>query len=183
MTEFTPEWIEESRELLNRISPLPWKACDCGKCGQISNKIDCVAKATIGDWGDDYPSIRRIGGSIEGRFETYMEQITYGSVSKDEGIANAKYIADACNNYPKALDEIARLQSRVQELEAEQRWIPVRERLPEDSRIYDVAIAGYQYSWTGSCVFGKWIGESGKAILGVTHWKYRPQPPKEGANE
>ena len=119
MTEFTPEWIEESRELLNRISPLPWKACDCGKCGQISNKIDCVAKATIGDWGDDYPSIRRIGGSIEGRFETYMEQITYGSVSKDEGIANAKYIAEACNNYPNALDEITRLQSRVQELEDE----------------------------------------------------------------
>jgi len=117
MIEFTKEWIEEQKKLLNRISPLPWKACDCGKCGQVSNKIDCVAKATIGDWGDDYPSIRRIGGSIEGRFETYMEQITYGSVSKDEGIANAKYIAEACNNYPKAIDEILRLQSRVQELE------------------------------------------------------------------
>jgi hypothetical protein len=71
------------------------------------------------------------------------------------------------------------LQARVQELEQERRWIPVSERLPEDSRIYDVAIAGYEYSWTGTCVFGKWIGESGKAILGVTHWKYRPQPPKE----
>jgi len=114
MTEFTPEWIEEQKEMLSRISPLPWRACGCGKCGQISNKIDCVAKATIGDWGDDYPSIRRIGGSIEGRFETYMEQITYGTVSKDEGIANAKYIADACNNYPKALDEIQRLQAIIE---------------------------------------------------------------------
>jgi len=71
-------------------------------------------------------------------------------------------------------------EKRIAELEAEQRWIPVSEGLPEDSRIYDVAIAGYQYSWTGSCVFGKWIGESGKAILGVTHWKYRPQLPKDG---
>jgi len=71
------------------------------------------------------------------------------------------------------------LQARVQELEQERRWIPVSERLPEDTRIYDVAIADYEYSWTGSCVFGKWIGESGKAILGVTHWKYRTQPPQE----
>jgi hypothetical protein len=74
---------------------------------------------------------------------------------------------------------IARRDKRIAELEQERRWIPVSERLPEDSRIYDVAIAGYEYSWTGTCVFGKWIGESGKAILGVTHWKYRPQPPKE----
>ena len=214
-------WFEEQKELLNSISPLPWYACGCGKCGQVSNNKDCIAVATMGDWGDDYPSIRRIGGSIEGKFETYMEQITYGNIPKETGHANAKYIEQACNNYPKALNEIQCLQTRVQELEAEQseitqafgllttlcptmeidtsdymgmakkieehvqkleaeqRWIPVRERLPEDSRIYDVAIAGYQYSWTGSCVFGKWIGESGKAILGVTHWKYRPQLPKD----
>ena len=191
MTEFTPEWIEESRELLNRISPLPWKACDCGKCGQISNKIDCVAKATIGDWGDDYPSIRRIGGSIEGRFETYMEQITYGSVSKDEGIANAKYIADACNNYPKALDEIARLQSRVQELEAEQRWIPVSERLPVEDDYY---YAGY-YLRNKRFVFTKyylknndlykWYNDAScLRIAGmfdaITYWRPLSQPPKDG---
>ena len=83
----------------------------------------------------------------------------------------------------ECLDEIERLQARVQELEQERRWIPVSERLPEDSRIYDVAIADYNYSWTGTCVFGKWIGESGKAILGVTHWKYRPQLPKESEGE
>ena len=38
-----------------------------------------------------------------------------------------------------------KIEEHVQKLEAEQRWIPVSERLPEDSRIYDVAIAGYQY--------------------------------------
>ena len=81
--------------------------------------------------------------------------------------------------FVKLFDEAVRLQERVQELEQERQWIPVSERLPEDTMIYDVAIAGYPYSWTGSCVFGKWIGESGKAILGVTYWKYRPQPPQE----
>lgn len=83
-------------------------------------------------------------------------------------------------NVELAVREIERLRKRIAELEQERRWIPVSERLPEDSRIYDVAIADYEYSWTGTCVFGKWIGESGKVILGVTHWKYRPQPPKDG---
>ena len=71
------------------------------------------------------------------------------------------------------------LEQRIAELEQERRWIPISERLPEDTRIYDVAIVGYKYSWTGSCVFGKWIGESGRALLGITHWKYRSQPPQE----
>lgn len=74
-------------------------------------------------------------------------------------------------------EKLKKAEARIQELEDERRWISVDERLPEDSRVYDVAIAGYEYSWTGSLVFGKWIGESGKAILGVTHWKYRPQTP------
>lgn len=73
--------------------------------------------------------------------------------------------------------------SELAEMRDYYRWIPVSERLPEDTMIYDVSVAGYQYSWTGSCVFGKWIGESGKAILGVTHWKYRPQLPKESEGE
>jgi hypothetical protein len=86
---------------------------------------------------------------------------------------------DGYKAFTLALDHIEKQAKRIEELEQERRWIPVGERLPEDSRIYDVAIADYEYSWTGTCVFGKWIGESGKAILGVTHWKYRPQPPKE----
>jgi len=93
-----------------------------------------------------------------------------------------KLISDATQNEFVLLayhDSLKEMKARVQELEQERRWIPVSERLPEDTRIYDVAIADYEYSWTGSCVFGKWIGESGKAILGVTHWKYRTQPPQE----
>ena len=96
---------------------------------------------------------------------------------------DAEIVKNCVLYYGEALDEIEKLQQRVQKLEQERQWIPVSERLPEDTRIYDVAIADYEYSWTGSCVFGKWIGESGKAILGVTHWKHRVQPPDECDNE
>lgn len=106
---FTNESIEKVREQIKSISPLPWRACSCGKCGQISNETDCVATATQGNWGDNYPDIRRISGSIEGKFEVFMNQITYGHIPPEIGNVNANYIAEACTNYPEALNEIERL--------------------------------------------------------------------------
>ena len=119
MTEFSSEWIAQTREQLKLVSPLPWKACSCGKCGQISNEKDCIAIATRGNWGDDYPIIKPVGGSISGQYEVVMEQITYGHLPPETGNNNAQYIAEACTNYPKALDHIERLQKRVDELEGE----------------------------------------------------------------
>lgn len=57
-------------------------------------------------------------------------------------------------------------------------WVSVSDRLPDDTRIYLVAIAGYKHAWTASCVFGKWIGEGGKPLLGITHWRPLPTPPE-----
>lgn len=119
MTKFTKEKIAEVREQIKLISPLPWKACPCGKCGQVMNKVDCIAIATRGDWGDDYPDIRRIGGSIEGKFEVFMNKITYGHIPTETGNINSQYIAEACTNYPEALDHIELLQKRIAELEQE----------------------------------------------------------------
>ena len=110
MTEFTPKWIAKAKEQMKHISPLPWKACSCGKCGMITGEKDLIATATRGDWGDDYPIIKPVGGSIGGQYEVVMEQLTYGHVPPETGSINAQYIAEACNNYPEALDEIERLQ-------------------------------------------------------------------------
>jgi len=118
MTEFSSEWIAQTREQLKLVSPLPWKACSCGKCGQISNEKDCIAIATRGNWGDDYPIIKPVGGSISGQYEVVMEQITYGHLPPETGNNNAQYIAEACTNYPEAIDHIERLQKRIAELEA-----------------------------------------------------------------
>ena len=162
MKEFTPKWIAKARERMKHISPLPWKACSCGKCGMITGEKDLIATATRGDWGDDYPIIKPVGGSIGGQYEVVMEQITYGHVPPETGNINAQYIAEACNNYPEALDESERLQDlmlayendlvllsvygklkraeeRIAELEQERWWIPVRE-YPSQQGWYRVII-------------------------------------------
>ena len=120
MTEFTAEWIAQTREQLKLVSPLPWKACSCSKCGMITGEKDLIAVATRGNWGDDYPVIKPVGGSIGGQYEVVMEQITYGHIPPETGNANAQYIAEACTNYPKALDHIERQRERIAELEAVQ---------------------------------------------------------------
>lgn len=87
------------------------------------------------------------------------------------------------------------LQARIAELEAERRWIPVSERLPDTKIVYDefdvivelgdiesgemirrVDLLSYDYrnkSWNDDC------GEFGfYPVTGVTHWRERPTPPE-----
>lgn len=88
------------------------------------------------------------------------------------------------------LDEIQRLQSRVQELEAGQRWIPVSERLPEEDGYYYVAftLSGAKYVtdiyYFKSDSKHKWYKDVSCRNIAtffdtVTHWTKRPQTPKE----
>lgn len=113
--KFTKEFIEQQKALTAKITPLPWHYCGCGKCGRISSdaveEASEVCNVTRGNWGDDYPNIRRTGGSIEGKFELFMDQINYGNVPDEVADANAKYIEQACNNYPDALATIAELKA------------------------------------------------------------------------
>ena len=72
------------------------------------------------------------------------------------------------------------LKARIAELEAERRWIPVSERLPERDGFYLVLenvnqVAGY-YHWCK--VFG-WNTDGGRTnIQSVTHWMPLPEPPE-----
>ena len=80
------------------------------------------------------------------------------------------------HSYARMLNMTAR---RLRELDEKQRWIPVAERLPEESGEY-IAYCG---EYDGICVLyyeiletkGKWRSK----LKEVTYWMPLPEPPKE----
>lgn len=90
-----PAKIELLKKLLAQASPGPWHSCGDGECSCkiVSTADHPVAQIVHGDWGDDYPSIRVVGCSLEAKAEAYMEQITYGHIPDEVATANARLIA------------------------------------------------------------------------------------------
>ena len=67
---------------LAAATPGPWHSCrdDGCKCPMVLCDDYPVAEVVKGAWGDDFPSVRLVGNSLELKAEAYMEQITYGEV-------------------------------------------------------------------------------------------------------
>lgn len=78
-------------------TPGPWHSCKSGDC--VCKIISCadfpIAKVTAGEWGDEYPSIRVIGPSMDAKAEVYIERVAYGSVGEEMAKANCRLIAAA----------------------------------------------------------------------------------------
>ena len=107
--------------------------------------------------------------------------------------ATVEIHADISNAYEKRISEIvslsnkanAKLQSRIAELEAAQRWIPVSERLPEDRATVLVAFknreiltATYYKHYEGFGGVENYWHIEGWHSGNVTHWMPLPQPPE-----
>lgn len=110
-----------------KYTPGPWSHhvdIDC-KCGGISGRDHPVAKVVAGDWGDDYPSIRLTGPSLDLRVEAYMEQITYGRIPQEVADANARLIAAA----PELLEALQGFTRNGQSLRTEEPFQGALERL------------------------------------------------------
>lgn len=81
----------------------------------------------------------------------------------------------------EAADTIEAQQKRIEELEAERRWIPVTERRPTDADTDDKRGYGcvevYSPSSGVDVASVDWVNDF---VNDVTHWRPLPQPPKEG---
>lgn len=86
-------------------TPTPWTICGGGKCSCLA--IWCpdhpIAKVDAGEWGDEYPAMRRVGGSLDNKYEAYMELIGYGSIDMEVARANGRFIVKAVNSYDEAM--------------------------------------------------------------------------------
>lgn len=96
-----------------------------------------------------------------------------------------------CSESDRLRGENAKLQARVAELEAAQRWIPVEEQLPDDEGYFQVALVGgyiadthcffvkNPINWQGQHFVSGWypIGTNTK-IENVTHWMPLPAEPE-----
>jgi hypothetical protein len=90
--------VNMRRHKMSKHTPGPWSLCNDGekcKCGQIWSADFPIAKVTKGKWGDPYPAIRPVGGSIGRQYEAYIELIEYGEVPEDVAMANGRLIARA----------------------------------------------------------------------------------------
>jgi hypothetical protein len=102
--------------LLERASPLPWKACGNGNCpcGVIwsATADHPVATAQRGEWGDEHIAMRFVdengekttGASLGTvRVEAYMDMLAYGRLPDDAEKHNSALIAAAVNAVPRML--------------------------------------------------------------------------------
>lgn len=85
------------------------------------------------------------------------------------------------------VEEIATLQSRIAELEAERRWIPVSEGLPEDCERVWVSATNSPHNLPRRAFHtyrnGKWVNDEVDidnvySNLNVTHWMPLPTQPE-----
>jgi hypothetical protein len=89
-TKFTPEFIQSQRKIAEKTTKRPWKA---NRYGQETFDITSKRQVIIHWCGLDSSDT---------------------SIVKQR--ANTRYIAEAANHYPAALDEIERLQGALSEI-------------------------------------------------------------------
>ena len=157
----TPEELKIIKERCNKATPGPWRACQEGtcSCSQIwSQSADVpVAEVTRVEWGDP--------------------GLPYGEIPEKIAEANSLFIAYAREDIPKLLVHIKELESRLP------RWIPKKERLPEESGYYlcwNIGAIESMIPYADVYYFDKERQDfEPDADLCISHWQPLPKGPEE----
>lgn len=123
-------------------SRTPWRGCNEGNClcCQIWSEPDDhpVAKIECGDWGDEYPTLKLKGPSLDVKAVSVMDKIVYGSIDPEVAKANVKFIVKACNSHDELLEALKNAMSWIDN------WSPAfteEEEWSDDEEIIRAAIA------------------------------------------
>lgn len=156
------ELIQQARELCEKATPGPWVSLH-----GIPNPSVCQDR----DWDKE---IAAVHGSND-----------YGGYQYHQAVADADLMAASSTLIPQLCDALEAMTARAEQAEAENRWIPVGDRLPDKIGRYLTTHVSTTYK--GNKPQKKvseldWVGdECGWLINGlhqVTHWRPLPAPPK-----
>lgn len=102
----------------------------------------------------------------------------YGKNENNEKLLDVFYATKALKNYVGIMQgRIELLTARIAELEAERRWIPVSERLPENISNVLILSRGEQLIASYHSKYSLWyVPFVDKPV--VTHWMPLPKPPE-----
>jgi hypothetical protein len=171
------ELIQQAREL-----------CDAAKSEkERGNALDSAAMS----WAITNNCVPQLCDALEAA-EKEIEQLNI--VLQNERKEHAKEYKRLRSTY---LQEAATLTARAEKAEAENRWIPVSERLPkkppdyfkdghwwmvggEDFIVVDSDGKVYEAHWTYGCSCQNyfWYVNSLTPLTNITHWRPLPEPPK-----
>ena len=125
--------------------------------------------------------------------ETGVNEIPAGFGCTREYIANEKVashltdhgvtVQEDCKDCAEATQNcIVKLQEQIAELRSAQEWIPVTERLPEESGMYIITANDGHAQRVSFVQWQKknrmWNLTGARSYWRVTHWQPLPQPPK-----
>lgn len=159
---------DERGEKYPRKSPMGGWIIHCECCGASLSQFRKSGRGEI-SWNN-----RPIEDALQAENKQIKEDLQH---EKTRSQLNLEAEERRMLNITYYCAEIDRLNARIADLEAAQRWIPVSERLPEEDTDGNTLMVICRHS-------GEWVRApfgaefADEFVRHYTHWMYAPQPPE-----